>query len=187
MEAQALNDTICNGVNVTNLVNTIEAVQQTPSLATFRFSATNQWIDGGHNQSTIQEFYGCGQVDKSRAEPFVMKADEPPVLLGNDNGANPVEYILHALAGCMTTSMVYHGAARGIEITNVSSEFEGDLDLHGFLGLSETIRKGYEKIRVKFRVQTTASPENLRECMSFSPVFEMISRAVPVEIQIDTY
>ncbi|MGI9326021.1 MAG: OsmC family protein, partial [Pseudomonadales bacterium] len=122
-------DVVRNGVNVTALGATIDAVSQEPTLAEFRFSSRNHWINGGHNRSRIQQFYGCGQMDSTRVEPFELDADEPPVLLGNDAGPNPVEFILHGLAGCMTTSMVYHAAARGIEIGAVESQFEGDLDL----------------------------------------------------------
>ncbi|HEV2666370.1 MAG TPA: OsmC family peroxiredoxin, partial [Blastocatellia bacterium] len=105
---------IVNGVNINQLFGTINQIEETPSLARFIFRAGNRWIDGGHNRTTIKDFYGAGQEDTSRAEPFVMDNDEPAVLLGEDNGANPVEFVLHALAGCLTTSLVYHAAARGI-------------------------------------------------------------------------
>ncbi|MGI9324109.1 MAG: OsmC family protein [Pseudomonadales bacterium] len=180
-------DVVRNGVNVTALGATIDAVSQEPTLAEFRFSTKNHWISGGHNRSRIQQFYGCGQMDSTREEPFELDADEPPVLLGNDAGPNPVEFILHGLAGCMTTSMVYHAAARGIEIGAVESQFEGDLDLHGFLGMDDNVRKGYQQIRVTMRVQTEASIEQLRECVSFSPVFEMVSQSVPIELRIETH
>lgn len=176
-----------NGVNVTDLVATIGAVQTDPSLAAFKFSARNRWLNGGHNRSLIKEFYGCGQTDQSRSQAFKLDADEPPVLLGEDAGPNPVEFILHGLAGCMTTSMVYHAAARGIDIGAVDSEFQGDLDLRGFLGLSDEVRKGYEQIRVTMRVQTTASAETLRACIGYSPVYEMITASVPVVLRIETY
>lgn len=178
---------VCNGVNVTALVATIGAVQSDPSLAAFKFSARNQWLGGGHNRSSIQEFYGFGQTDPSRSEAFELDADEPPALLGEDAGPNPVEFILHGLAACMTTSMIYHAAARGIEIGAVESAFDGDLDLRGFLGLSDEVRKGYQQIRVTMRVQTAASEEALRACVAYSPVYEMISAAVPVVLAIDTY
>lgn len=187
MEQLAVHEIVRNGINVTNLFTTIDAVKQDPSLANFRFSAQNQWLGGGHNRSMVREFYGCGQVDRSRSQPFEMDADEPPVLLGQDAGPNPVEFVLHGLAACMTTSMVYHAAARGIEIGAIASQLEGDLDLRGFLGLSSEVRKGYKKIRVNMRVQTTAAIDTLNECMSFSPVYEMVSRALPVDVQIETY
>ena len=187
MQATANNEIIRNGVSVTNLMATIDAVKSDPELANFQFRASNNWLGGGHNRSAIQEFYGCSQTDASRTEPFVLDADEPPVLLGEDSGANPVEYVLHALAGCMTTSMVYHAAARGIDIEDVQSEFEGDLDLRGFLGLSDEVRKGYSQVRVNMRVRTAASVDALRECISFSPVYEMVSRSLPIDLNIETY
>ena len=186
MHTQSKQNTTINGVDVAALGTTIEAVANDPSLAEFRFASRNVWIDGGHNRSTIQSFYGCGQTDASRPKPFTLDADEPPVLLGNDAGPNPVEFVLHALAGCMTTSMVYHAAARGIEIGAVESAFEGDLDLRGFLGLDPEVAKGYQRIRVTMTVETDASPDALRECIGFSPVYEMMSRSVPVELAIET-
>lgn len=176
-----------NGVNVTGVMDTIKAIKGDPELAKFRFRAGNQWIDGGHNRSTIQGFYGCRMEDESRSEPFVLDADEPPVLLGKDAGANPVEFILHALAGCLTTTMVYHAASRGIEIGAVDSALEGDLDLRGFLGISPEVRKGYQTIRVRMRVRSDARPETLRELAQFSPVYDVVSRSVPVDVSVETY
>jgi uncharacterized OsmC-like protein len=178
---------IFNGVNVTGVVETIKAIKADEELAKFQFRARNSWIDGGHNRSTIQGFYGCRMEDESRTEPFVLDADEPPVLLGQDAGANPVEFILHALAGCLTTTMVYHAASRGIEIDAVDSTLEGDLDLRGFLGISNEVRKGYQTIRVKMRVKSEAKPEMLRELAQFSPVYDVVSRSVPVDIAVETY
>jgi len=176
-----------NGVNVTALFDTIKAVKADDALAAFRFRARNVWISGGHNRSAIQGFVACGAEDTTRSAPFTMDADEPPVLLGEDRGANPVEYVLHALAACLTTTMVYHAAARGIAIEAVESSLEGDLDLRGFLGLSETVRKGYHAICVRMRVKSSAAPETLRELAQFSPVFDMISRSVPVTVTVETH
>ena len=184
MQQTASNEIIRNGVSVTALTETIAAIQADPTLARFRFDAKNEWQTGGHNRSQIQEFYGCGQIDESRTEAFVLDADEPPVLLSQDRGPNPVEFILHGLIACMTTSMVYHAAARGIDIEDVSSTLEGDLDLQGFLGLREDVPKGYQAIRVDMNVKSAATEAELRECISFSPVFEMISRSLPVEISM---
>jgi uncharacterized OsmC-like protein len=176
-----------NGVNVTALFETIDAVKNDSGLANFQFRAENRWIDGGHNRSTIQAFYGCRDEDQTRREPFVLDADEPPVLLGEDAGANPVEYVLHALAACLTTTMVYHAAARGIEIEAVDSALEGDLDLRGFLGLSDEVRKGYHDIRVRMRVKSESSPATLRELAKFSPVYDVVSNSLPVQVIVETY
>lgn len=176
-----------NGVDVTALFGTIDAIKNDPGLAEFRFRADNRWLDGGHNQSSIGGFFGCRAEDTVRDEPHRLDADEPPVLLGKDQGANPVEYLLHALAACMTTSMVYHAAARGIEIEALESQLEGDIDLRGFLGLSDEVRKGYRTIRVNFRVKSSASPATLRDLAKYSPVYDVVSNSLPVEVAVETY
>mgnify|MGYP001178242414 CR=1 FL=1 len=178
-------DTVRNGVNVTALYATIDAVKADPALADFRFRAQNRWLDGGHNRSTIQGFVACGEEDNSRSAPFVLDADEPPVLLGEDRGANPVEYVLHALAACLTTTVAYHAAARGIVVESIQSSLEGDLDLRGFLGISDEVRKGYSGIRVRMRVATGATPEQLRELAAFSPVYDIVSNSVPVRLDFE--
>lgn len=181
---------IINGVNVDQLFGTINAIKDTPGLARFRFRASNRWVNGGHNTTTVKDFYGAGQEDTSRATSFVMEADEPAVLLGEDNGANPVEYVMAALAGCLTTSLVYHAAAQGITIESVESSYEGELDLHGFLGLSDKVRNGYESLNVTFRIKADAPEEKLRELVELaqrrSPVFDIVSNPVPVTVQLAT-
>jgi hypothetical protein len=124
---------IVNGVNVSKLFGTVEAIKGNPEIAKFNFKASGKWINGGHNRTTINEFYGACQ-NFQRSQPFVIEKDEPPVLLGKDHGANPVEYVFAALDGCLTTSLIYHAAAQGIKIDEVETSFSGDLNLHGFLG-----------------------------------------------------
>lgn len=184
--SQSTISTVMNGVDVERLGQTIQAIQKDSGLAKSQFRATNRWVSGGHNRSSIQGFYAAGQEDTSRTKPFVLDADEPPALLGQDKGANPVEFVLHALAACVTTSLVYHAAARGIKLESVESQLEGDLDLRGFLGLSEQVRRGYKEIRVKFNVKSDASPEQLEELTKFSPVYDIVSSPVPVSIQMET-
>lgn len=174
-----------NGVNVDELFATIDAIKSEPEIAKFNFRATNKWIGGGNNQTTVNEFSGaCRKFE--RAEPFVFQKDEPPILLGTDKGANPVEYVFAALAGCLTTSLVYHAAARGIRLEEVESRFEGDLDLRGFLGMDEAVRNGYESIRVSFKVKGDASPEQMQELIELaqrrSPVFDIVTNGVPVSV-----
>lgn len=173
-----------NGVPVQKVMDTIRAIRQDPELARFEFRATNKWLTGGHNRSTISDFYGARQEDTSRAQPFVLDADEPDVLAGEDRGANPVEFALHALVACLTSSMVYHAASRGIEIESVESRIEGDIDLRGFLGLSDEVRNGYENIRVSFEVKSDASAEQLAELASFSPVLDTIRNPVNVSLNV---
>ena len=175
-----------NGVDVDRLIGTIGAIKDAPSLATFRFRARNRWMDGAHNRSVVQDFYGAGQEDATRKAPFVFDNDEPDVLLGQDRGANPVEYVLHALAGCLTTTLVYHAAARGIEIRGVESTLEGDLDVRGLLAIDDGVRPGFREIRVTFRIDSDAPEETLRELVQFaknhSPVSDTVRNPVRVEV-----
>ncbi len=178
---------IVNGVNVDDLFGTIEAIKGDPQIAKFKFNASNQWINGGLNQTTVKDFYGACQQQQHKTT-FVFKADEPPVLLGNDEGANPVEYALTALAACVTTSLVYHAAARGIRLESVESTLEGDLDLHGFLGMDENVRNGYESVRISFKIKADAPEEKLAEICklgpTFSPVFDIFTNKVPVSVHL---
>lgn len=185
MKKQKVTTTV-NGVDVKRLFETIDAIKETPGLAKFRFRARNQWIDGGHNRSTIKDFYGVGQEDQSREKAWVFDADEPEILLGKDRGANPVEFLLHALAGCVTSALIYHAAAKGIEIEEVESTLEGDIDLHGFLGMDPNTPRGYQEIRVHFKIKADVPDEELDELVKlgprFSPVFDTVTRAVPVKV-----
>ena len=188
MNAQSAIDrpSVTNGVNVTDLMNTIDAIKAKPELARFEFRASNRRLDGTQNKATVGAFYGAC-TENARAEPLEFLADEPPDLCGKDGGANPVEYLLCALSMCVTTSIVAHAAARGIEISAVQSELEGDLDVRGFLGMSASVRKGYQAIRMRMRIKTEASAHLLRQLADYSPVYDVVSRSVPVDLTIETY
>ena len=179
---------VVNGVSVNDLSNTVEAVKAQPALAKFRFRLRNRWHGAAQNRSTIDAYFGAGQ-HATRATPFVLETDEPPVLLGKDSAPNPVEYLLHALAACLTTSMIYHAAARGIHIEEVESSLEGDIDLHGFLDLDRAVRNGYQGIQVKFKIKADVPDHRLREIAelgsSHSPVFDSLTRGVPISIAVD--
>ncbi|HBH78702.1 MAG TPA: hypothetical protein DDY39_02640 [Nitrospira sp.] len=183
--SQATMSGLVNGVDVERLGQTVQAVQQHPSLGASQFRAVNRWVSGGHNRSTIKGFYGAGQEDVTRTKPFVLDADEPQVLLGKDQAPNPAEFVIHALAACLTTSLVYHAAARGIQIESVESKLEGDLDLQGFLGLSDHVRPGYQQIRASFTIKSNATAAELEKLMKFSPIYDTLANPVPVSIQIN--
>lgn len=176
-----------NGLDTTQLVTTVDALRRDPSLARFEFRARNQWIDGGENRSTIQGFYGAGAEDTSRERPFVFTNGEPPVLLGNNEGANPVEFLLHALAGCVTTTTVLHAAARGIRIIALSTELEGTIDLRGLLDLQPGAAVGYEQIRIRMHIEADCSDAELDDLLAFaqahSPVCNTVCRPVPVVVE----
>jgi len=178
---------ILNGLDVNAAVATIAAIKADKSLAKFQFRARNTWINGGENRSVIRDFYGAGQEDTSRSAPFEFTNGEPPVLLGNNEGANPVEFLLHALAGCVTTTFVLHAMARGIAIEELSTELAGDLDLQGLLGLDEAVSPGYEQIRIRMHVKADCPDEELDDLLAYaqqhSPVCNTVCRPVPVVIE----
>lgn len=177
-----------NGVDVDKLFETIDAIKKAPVIAKFKFRANNQWIKGGHNRTIVKNFYGT-EKEHIHEKPFELDADEPPLLLGEDLGPNPVEYALTALAGCVTSSIVYHAAAKGIKINAMESRLEGDIDLRGFLGLSKDVPRGYKEIRMYFKIDADVSEEKLQELVqlgpTYSPVFDTITRAVPVSVQLE--
>jgi uncharacterized OsmC-like protein len=181
---------IRNGVDTQQLFGTLDAIKADPAIAKFQFRARNRWIDGAHNRTTIRDFYAAKQEDTSRADEFVLDAGEPAILLGSDTGPNPAEYLLHALAACLTTSLVYVAAARGVHLTEVESTLEGDMDVQGALGLSDDYRNGFEQIRITFHVEGDAPQEKLREIVTRayerSAVFDMVTNGVPVTVDVET-
>ncbi|MDC1198889.1 OsmC family protein [bacterium] len=178
---------IVNGVDRDALFATIDAVKQDPRLAAFEFRVENEWMGGGLNRTTVRDFYGTRQ-DVAHEQVFEVYNDEPPVLLSGDKGPNPVENLLHALAGCLTTSIVYHAAAQGRTVDAVRSRFEGNLDLRGFLGMSDEVRRGYTGIRVVFDIEGDFSVEEKRELIAmgpkFSPVYDVVTNGTNVACMI---
>ena len=176
-----------NGLDTAQMFATIGAIKEDPTLAEFEFRNTNRWIDGGENRSTIEGFYGAGREDDSRTAPFVFTNGEPPVLLGNNEGANPVEFLLHALAGCVTTTTVLHATARGIKINRISTRLIGDIDLQGLLGLDDSVPAGYRQITIKMDIDADCSDKELDELLKFaeahSPVCNTVCRPVPVVLE----
>ena len=159
-------------------------------MAQFQFRATNEWISGKHNCSTIQGFYGAGQEDTSRRVPFTYQADHPAVLVGSNQGPTPIEFLLHAIAACLTSGVANIAAARGITLRKLSSTVEGDIDLLGILGLSDVARNGYRQIRVHFDVDGDASPEQLRALIEQSrrrsAVYDVLLNGTDVQIDVST-
>ena len=176
-----------NGVDTATLFATLDAVKGNPDIAKFQFRATNRWVSGTHNQSTIHGFYGAMQ-EMTHQQPWTFDADHPAVLVGNDNGPTPVEYVLHALAACLTAGLANIAAARGVNLTEVESTVEGDIDLLGILGLSDQVRNGYQQINVSFKLRGD-DPEKLRQVVEQSrqrsAVFDVITNGVPVSIEVD--
>ena len=179
---------VMNGVDRDKLFGTIDLIKGTPRLAKFNFKIRNQWLDSAHTRSTIQTFFGAG-TDFEHSMKFELDADEPPVLLGTDQGPNPGEYLLHALAACVTSGMVYHAAARGIAIEEIESSIDGDVDLRGFLGIDPNVRNGYQEIRMKFKIKADVPDEQLQEIcelgQQYSPILDSVTHGVPVKVSAE--
>lgn len=181
--------TAYNGVDTTTLFATLDAVRAAPQAARFQFRSENEWISGTHSRSTIDGFFGVGE-ERAHERAFTFDADHPAVLVGRDNGPTPVEYLLHALAACLTAGLANIAAARGVRLTEVQSTVSGDIDLNGILGLDPAVRNGYQNIAVRFTVKGDAPPEKLREIVeqsrARSAVFDVITNQVPVTIEVVT-
>ncbi len=178
-----------NGVDTPTLFATIDAVRGQPELARFRFKATNRWQQGTHSRSLIEPFHGAGGEHR-HAHEHVYDADHPAVLVGRDHGPTPVEFLLHALASCITAGIGTIAAARGVTLHEVESTVEGDIDLRGVLGISGEVRNGYQQLRLSFRIKGDASPEKLAEIVeqsrARSAVFDVLTNGVPVQLTVDS-
>ncbi|WP_347354536.1 OsmC family protein [Intrasporangium sp.] len=175
-----------NGVDTATLFATRDAVKGQPELAGFQFRARNRWISGTHSRSRIGGFYGAGAEQQHVRGEMVLDADHPLVLVGADEAPTPVEYLLHALAACLTAGLVNVAAARGITLHEVESSVEGDIDVLGLLGLDPSVRNGFQQVRVAFRIKGDAPEEELRALLdrsrSRSAVYDVLTNGVPVTI-----
>ena len=176
-----------NGVDVGQILDVIGAIEADPGYAKFQFRATNQWIDGALSRSRIKDFFAGNAEDTTRKEAFTLDADEPAITAGQNSAPNAIEYVLHALATCLTGTLVYHAAVRGIEIEAVESSYTGNIDIRGLFGLADDVPKGLNKVTVNMRVKSEASAEELTELALYSPVYDIVSQSSPVEFTLTTY
>ncbi len=178
-----------NGVNTPNLFATINFVADNPGTSDFTFRARNQWISGTHSRTEISGFYGA-KGEQAHQKTFVAEADHPAILAGADNAPTPVEFLLHALAACLTAGIGNIAAARGVRLTKVTSTVEGQIDLSGLLGLATDVRNGYEQITITFEIEGDAPTSKLNEIVAQSKarsaVFDVLTRGVPVNVEVRT-
>ena len=177
-----------NGVDTATLFATLDAVKAQPEIAKFQFRASNTWVNGTHNQSTLSGFYGAMQEMEHR-HVTTVDADHPAVLVGDDHAPTPVEYLLHAIAACLTAGVANVAAARGVELTKVTSTVQGDIDLLGIFGLSDgSVRNGYEQIKVTFHIDGDADEPTLRRIVeqsrNRSAVYDVLTNGTPVHIDV---
>lgn len=177
-----------NGIELSRLHDTVRVLRDEPNLARFVFRARTEWVEGPHCQTTLDSFYGAG-TEQTHAEPFVLHADEPPLLLGNDRWPGATEVLLHALGSCLTASFIFQAAARSIPIQELELQLSGQLDLRGFLGITDEVRNGYQRIEATFRIKADAPEEKLQELVAAaqqrSPVFDIVTHPVPVTVRYE--
>jgi uncharacterized OsmC-like protein len=178
-----------NGVDVPTLFATIDAVKGDPEIADFQFRVRNQWLGGTHSRSEYHDFFGAKQ-ELAHEQVTVVESDHPAVLVGGDQAPTPVEYLLHAIAACLTSGIANVAAARGVTLTKVSSTVTGDIDLLGILGLSDHVRNGYQQISVTFHIEGDADDETLRAIVEQSrrrsAVYDALTNPTSVHVEVVT-
>jgi uncharacterized OsmC-like protein len=177
-----------NGIDTPTLLTTINAVGAQPELAKFQFRAENRWQTGTHSRTRIHSFSGAGG-EQAHVKEYTYDADHPQVLVGKDQAPTPVEFLLHALAACLTAGIGNIAAARGVTLTEVESRVEGDIDLQGILGLSDKVRNGYQQLRVSFTIKGDAPPAVLEKIVEQSrkrsAVYDVLTNGVPVMVSVN--
>ncbi|MDC1286371.1 OsmC family protein [Gammaproteobacteria bacterium] len=172
---------IINGVNTDEVIDLATRISQDEKVGKSSFRASNKWLEGTRSRSTIQGFHTNGAEDLSRSKAHTVDADQPAFLAGDDTAPNPVEYVLHALCGCLCVTLVAHASVQGIQLGTVETRTEGDMDARGFFGISDKVSKGYERIRVEMFVESDADIDTLTALAMHSPVYEMMSKASSVK------
>lgn len=178
---------IRNGVDTGALFGALDAVKATPAAAKFQFRARNEWVNGTNSRSTIFDFFGLGE-EQTHTEPHTYDADHPKQLVGTDVGPSPVEFLLHALAACVTAGIGNIAAARGIELARVTSEVTGDIDLVGLLGIDTSVRNGYQNIEMTVEIEGDASADELegvvQRSIARSAVYDMLTNGTGVSVRV---
>jgi len=175
---------LVNGIDTDHVVGLAKKIAEDEVNGKLTFRANNQWIHGSRSRTAIQGFVAGGKEDTSRSEPLIVDADQPALLGGSNTAPNPVEHLLHSLTSCLNTTLVYHASVQGISLEEVIVSAEGDMNTRGFFGISDDVSKGYERIRINMQVKSDADVETLTNLALYSPVYEVVSKAVPVEFNL---
>ena len=177
-----------NGVDTPTLFGTLNVVKGQPELAKFEFRARNRWLSGTLSETTISTFSGAGGEHEHKTT-FKVTADHPAVLVGEDRAPLPIEFLLHALATCITSGIANIAAARGVTLREVESHLEGDINLLGIFSMAKDVRNGYQGIRISFSIKGDATPEKLQEIVeqsrARSAVFDVLTNGVPVSMSVN--
>jgi len=187
MDAAEQTSHIVNGIDTQQVINLASKISQDDDFGQFKFRANNRWIGDSRSRTSVQGFYAGGKENADRREALTVDADQPAFLGGKNTAPNAVEHLLHSLTSCLSTTMVYHASVQGIVVEALDIAAEGDMNARGFFGISDKVNRGYERIRVNINVKSAADVETLKSLTMYSPVYEVVSRAVPVDMTITRY
>ncbi|PLX63455.1 OsmC family protein [Sedimenticola selenatireducens] len=177
-------DHLVNGVDTQRIVELATNMSRDENYGKFRFRAKNEWINCSRSRTVIKSFYAGNSEQAERIQVLTVNADQPVFLAGQNTAPNAVEHYLNALVSCLNTTVVAHASVQGIPIESLDISAEGEMDARGFFGVSEDVSRGYQKVNVDIRAKTPADEATIGKLISFSPVYEMVSRAIPVEIKM---
>jgi uncharacterized OsmC-like protein len=177
-----------NGVNVEALFGAQEALKKTPEAGQFKWRATVNWIKGTHSETRIETFYGLGGEHRHK-RPFTFEGDHPEVFAAEDNAATPVEIVLAGLASCLTAGVAAVAQARKIQLRSVSATLEAGMDIRGILGVDEDVRNGFEGVKVTYKIDADASPEDIKaivaQSQKRSAVYDIITNPTNVTVDVE--
>ncbi|MGV7984602.1 OsmC family protein [Mycobacterium persicum] len=183
------NTSVDNGVNVDALLGARTTLVAEPELAQFEWRANHHWVNGTHSRATIDTFYGLGEVQHHKT-PFTYDIDHPVAFAGHDNGAAPVEYVLVALAGCLTAGIASIAQRRGIQLRSVRATVEAGEDILGILGADPTVRNGFSGIKVTYRIDADATADEIRalvaQSQKRSAVYDIVTNPTDVVVDVVT-
>lgn len=172
---------LINGLDTEQVTSLAAKISENEDYGQFRFRANNHWIDGSRSLTSFKEFFAGGEENTHRKVALTVVADQPVFLAGKNTAPNSVEHLLHALTSCLTTTLVYHASVQGILLKSVETSSQGEMNARGFFGISNTVAKGYQRIKVNMEVESDVDIDTLTGLAMYSPVYEMISNAVPVD------
>ena len=176
-----------NGVNVGALLGAREALSKAPEAAKFKWRATCEWVNGTYSRSTVQGFYGLGGEQKHKTT-FTFDADHPEIFASEDRGATPVELVLAGLASCLTAGIAAVAQLREIQLRSVSATLEGGMDIQGILGVDADVRNGFDGIKVTYKIDADASPDDIKALVAQShkrsAVYDIITNPTNVTVEV---
>jgi uncharacterized OsmC-like protein len=176
-----------NGVNVEALLEAREALTQAPEAAQFTWRAKNEWVKGTHSRSTVEGFFGLGEEQQHRSR-FTFDADHPEVFASEDHGATPVEMVLAGLASCLTAGIAAVAQNRQIQLRSVTATLEGAMDIQGILGIDGDVRNGFQGIKVSYKIDADATPDELKavvaQSQKRSAVFDIVTNPTNVSVEV---